>query len=184
MDMTEQLPDVVIISTIEAQIREMAQIEPLLSYLYAHRHGDMFKPVNETLPDIFQVMIPKDEVYLAIEPIKNAIPLVCTAETEVSEMKHYIIRPYNIVPISYDCLVHVMDVAEWTLAVVDYIRMVEVGIRCEEYPTCIKFVVHCHYLFVEYQSIGFTFSIFFHSVFAIIFFRVSFPISSARGSLI
>lgn len=126
--MPEQLPHVVVIATLKAQIGKMTQVDFLLPYLYAHRHCDVFKPVYETVSDVLEVMIAENEIDSAVETVKNPVPIVGTAKAEVAEMKHYIIRADYIVPVRYDCLVHFVNVTERTLAVVDYIRMVEVSI--------------------------------------------------------
>ena len=88
----------------------------------------MFKPVDETLPDVLEVVIAENEIDSAVETVKNPVPLIGTPKAEVAEMKHYIIRGYHVVQVRYECLVHFVDVAIRTLAVFDYIRMVEVGI--------------------------------------------------------
>ena len=73
-------------------------------------------------------MIAENEIYLSVKSAKNPIPLFGATEAEVTEVKDYIIRSDDIVPVRYDCLVHFMNVAKRTLAVADYIRMVKVGI--------------------------------------------------------
>ena len=128
MNVPEQLPDVVVIASLKAQVWKVIQVDFLLPYLYAHRHYDVFKPVYESLPDVLEVVIAKNEIDSAVETVENPVPLIGTSKTEVAEMKHYIIRSDCIVPVRYDCLVHIMYVAKRTLAVVDYIRMVEMGI--------------------------------------------------------
>ena len=128
MDVPEQLPDVVVIATLKAQVWKVIQVDFLLPYLYAHRHCNVFKPVYEPLPDVLEVVIAKNEIDSAVETVENPVPLIGTSEAEVAEMKHYIIRADYIVPVHYDCIVHVMSVTKRTLAVADYIRMVEMGI--------------------------------------------------------
>lgn len=66
MDVTEQLPYIVMIATIKAQIGKVIQVDFLLSDLNAHRHCDVFKPVYESLSDILEVVITKNEVDSAI----------------------------------------------------------------------------------------------------------------------
>ena len=128
MDVPEQLPDVVVIVSLIAQIGKVIQVDFILPYLYAHRHCNVFKPVYDPLPDVLEVVIAKNEIDSAVETVENPVPLVGAAKAEVAEMKHYIIRADYIVPVHYNHLVHFMNVAERTLAVVDYIRMVEMGI--------------------------------------------------------
>lgn len=128
MHMTEQLPDIRLVSTLEAEKRIVAELDFLFPYLYPHLHGDMLKASDKSLTYILQVVIAENKIYPAIESVENLGPFRCTAETEVAEMKHYIIRCDCIVPVRYDCLVHFVNVTKRTLAVADYIHMVEMGI--------------------------------------------------------
>ena len=66
MDVAEQLPHVVMIASFKAQIREVVQVDFLLSDLNAHRHCNVLKPVYESLSDILEVMIAKNEIDSAI----------------------------------------------------------------------------------------------------------------------
>lgn len=54
MNVSEELPHVIMIATIKAQIREVIQIDFLLPDLNAHRHCNVLKPVYESLPDILE----------------------------------------------------------------------------------------------------------------------------------
>lgn len=126
--MSEQLPDVVVIASLKAEIGKVIQVDFLFPYLYAYRHCDVFKPVYESLPDVLEVVIAENEIDSSVETVKNPVPLIGVSKTEVAEMKHYIIRADYIVPVRYDCLVHIMSVTKRTPAVADYIRMVEMGI--------------------------------------------------------
>lgn len=66
MDVAEQLPHVVMITSLKTQIGKVVQVDFLFADLYAHRHCDVFKPVYESLSDIFEVMITEDKVDSAI----------------------------------------------------------------------------------------------------------------------
>jgi hypothetical protein len=64
--MTEQLPYIVMIATIKAQIRKVIQIDFLLPDLNAHRHCNVLEPVYESLPNILEVMITENEIDSAV----------------------------------------------------------------------------------------------------------------------
>ena len=144
MHMTEQLPDFVMIAALEAQIREVVQVDFLLADLNAHRHCDMLEPINYSLSDILEVVIAKNKVDSAVQTFENLIPLFSTSETEVSEMEDYIIRLNHIVPVSDDGFVHLIDSLERAIAILQYVGMVEMGVGSEEQPVTVKLEVHCH----------------------------------------
>ncbi len=64
--MTEQLPHIVMIAAIKAQIRKVIQVDFLLPDLNAHRHCNVLEPVYESLPDILEVMITENEIDSAV----------------------------------------------------------------------------------------------------------------------
>lgn len=142
--MTEQLPDFVMIAALEAQIREVVQVDFLLADLNAHRHCDMLEPIYESLPDILEVVIAKNEVDSAVQTVNNLIPLFSSTETEVSEMEDYIIRPNHPVPVSDYGLVHLADIFERAVAILQYVGMIEMCVGSEEQPVTVKLEVHCH----------------------------------------
>ena len=144
MHMTEQLPDFVMIAALEAQIREVVQVDFLLADLNAHRHCDMLEPIYESLPDILEVVIAKNEVDSAVQTVNNLIPLFSSTETEVSEMEDYIIRPNHPVPVSDYGLVHLADIFERAVAILQYVGMIEMCVGSEEQPVTVKLEVHCH----------------------------------------
>ena len=115
--MTEQLPDFVMIAALEAQIREVVQVDFLLADLNAHRHCDMLEPINYSLSDILEVVIAKNKVDSAVQTFENLIPLFSTSEAEVTEMEYDIIRTDQIVPVSDDGLVHLTYSLERTIAI-------------------------------------------------------------------
>ena len=144
MNVSEELPHIIMIATIKAQIRKVIQVDFLLAYLYANRHCDVFKPIYEALTDILEVVIAENEIDPAVETVKNLIPFICTTETEVSEMEYDIIRTDHIVPVRDDGFIHLTDCFEWAVAVSQYVGMVEVSVGSEEQPVTVKLVVHCH----------------------------------------
>lgn len=49
----------------------MIQIYPLLADLYMHLHCHMLKYVYVALPYIFQIMVAHNQMYLAVQPVKD-----------------------------------------------------------------------------------------------------------------
>lgn len=143
MDVTEQLPDIHFVSTLEAEERIVTEIDFLFFYLYSYLHGYMFKASDKSLTDILQVVVTENQAYLAIESVKYLGPFRCTAKTEVAEMEDNVVIVDRSVPVGYQCLVHFCHIIEGTLAVADYICVVEVGVGCKEHPTSIEFEIHC-----------------------------------------
>ena len=87
MHMTEQLPDIRLVSTLEAEKRIVAEVDFLFPYLYSHLHGDVFKAPDKSLTDILQVVGTENQVYTAIKPIEHLSPFGCASKTEITEMK-------------------------------------------------------------------------------------------------
>ena len=83
-----------------------------------------------------------NEIDPAVETVKNLIPLIGrTTETEVSDMEYDIIWANHIVPVSDDGFIYLTDCLEWTVAISQYVGMVEVGVGSEEQPVTVKLVV-------------------------------------------
>lgn len=150
--MTEQLPDVVMIAALEAQIREVIQVNFLLPDLNAHRHCDMLELINYSLSDILEVVIAKDKVDSAVQTVENLIPLFSTSEAEVTEMEYDIIRTDQIVPVSDDGFVHLTYSFERTIAILQYVGVIEMGVGSEEQPVTVKLEVHCHLFLLRHPG--------------------------------
>lgn len=143
MDVTEQLPDIRLVATLEAEKWIVAEVDFLFSYLYSHLHGDVFKVPDKSLTDILQVVVAENQVYTAIKPIEHLSPFGCASKTEISEMKYDVIIADRLIPVSYQCLVHLSRILEGSLAITNYICVVEVGVRCKKHPASVKFEIHC-----------------------------------------
>lgn len=142
--MAEQLPYIVMIAAIKAQIGKVVQVDFLLFDLNAHRHCNVLEPIYESLPDILEVMITENEVDSAVQTVKNLIPFICTTETEIAKMEYDIIRSNHSVPVCDDGFVHLVDSLERAIAILQYVGMVEMGVGSEEQPVTVKLEVHCH----------------------------------------
>lgn len=154
MDVSEELPHVVMIASFKAQIREVVQIDFLFANLNAHRHCNVLEPVYESLPDILEVVIAKDKVDSAVQTVENLIPLLGSTETEVSEIEDDIIRSNYIVPVGDNGFVHLVNRLERPIAISQYVGMVEMGVGSEEQPVTVKLVVHCHFFLLWYFYYG------------------------------
>lgn len=141
MDVTEQLPDI-LVSAFKTKEGIVVQIDSPLANLYVHLHGDMLEPSHKALTYILQVMVAYDKIYFTVKPVKNLCPFGSTAKTEVAKMKDYIILANRFIPVGYHLFVHFIDIPERTLTIPQYICMVEVGVRGEVHPTSVKFEIH------------------------------------------
>lgn len=131
------------IAALEAQIGKVVQVDFLLADLNAHRHCNMHKSVYEALSDTLEVVIAENEVDSAVQTVKNLIPLISTSETEVTEMEYGIIRADYIVPVGDDGFIHLVDILEWTIAILQYVGVIEMGVGSEEQPVTVKLKIHC-----------------------------------------
>lgn len=144
MHMAEQLPYIVMIATIKAQIRKVIQVDFLIAYLYAHRHCNVFKPIYEALTNILEVVIAENEIDSTVETVKSLIPFISSTETEVSEMEDDIIRSNHSVPVCDDGFVHLINRLERAIAILQYVGVIEMGVGSKEQPVTVKLEVHCH----------------------------------------
>ena len=106
----------------------MAQIDSLLANFYVHLHGYVFKPVDESLADVLQVVIAKYQIDSAIQTVKHPRPLCRSTQTEIAQVENYVICPYHAVPIRYHHLVHLLCILERTVAKPDDVLMIEMRI--------------------------------------------------------
>ena len=143
MHMSKQLPYISLVSSLKTEKWTVAEVDFLFPYLNTHLHGHMLKAIDKSLTYILQVVVTKNQVYPSIKPIEHLGPFGCTSKTEISEMKYDVIIADRSVPVGYQCLVHLCRILERTLAVADYICVIEVGVRCKEHPTSVEFEVHC-----------------------------------------
>ena len=126
----------------------MAKVDFPLAYLYAHLHGHVLEPSEESLTDVLQVMVAKDEIDFAVQAVKKPCPLSRAAQAEVTEMEHGVIIADHLIPIGDYSLVHIIDIPERAVAKPDDVRMVEMRVGCEESMFCIKLEIHFLFLFL------------------------------------
>lgn len=102
----------------------------------------MLKSAIISLSQILDIVVSDNQIYLAVEPIKDICPLCGSTQTKVAEMKHNIVRADYAIPVGYECFVHNLHILKWPTTEVDNIGVVEVSVGCKEYPISIKFVIH------------------------------------------
>ena len=141
MDMAKQLPHV-LVAAFEAEEGIVAKVDFPLANLYAHLHGHVFEPSEESLSDVLQVVVAEDEIYPAVQPVKKPCPLSRTSQTEVAEMEDCVILADHFVPIGDYSFVHLFDIPERAVAKPDNVRMVEMRVGREKRMFCIKLEIH------------------------------------------
>jgi hypothetical protein len=102
----------------------------------------MFKPLNKSLSDIFQVMVAENQVYLPVQTVKQLSPFSGTSQTKISQMENCIILAYNTIPIIYQRFVHLLYIVERTVAELDNICMVEMRVRGKIEFFSLKIEIH------------------------------------------
>ena len=120
----------------------MVEIYLLLPNLDVHLHCDMLKSAIISLSQILDIVVPDNQIYLAVEPIKDICPLCGATQTKVAKMKDYIVRTDYAIPVGYECFIHNLHTLKWPTTEVDNIGVVEVSVGCKEHPISIKFVIH------------------------------------------
>lgn len=64
----------------------------------------------------------------AIQSVKYLCPFGSTSQAEVAEVEDVVINAYHPIPIGYKCFIHVIDILKRTIAELQYISMIEVGV--------------------------------------------------------
>ena len=100
----------------------------MLAHFDVHLHGNVFKPVYESLTDVLQVMISEYQIEFAVQTVKYLCPFCRTTQAEIAQVENGVIFTYRIVPIRYHHLVHLLYVLERTIAKPDDVRMIEMRI--------------------------------------------------------
>jgi hypothetical protein len=59
-------------------------------------------------------------------------------------MEYDIIRSNYIVPVGDNGFVHLAHSLERTIAILQYVGMIEMGVGSEEQPVTVKLEIHCH----------------------------------------
>ena len=140
--MPEELPDI-LVTAFKAQERIVAEIDLLLAHHDVHLHRHMLKATDEALAQVLQVVIAHYQKDLSIQSVEHFGPLSSTTQAEISQVEYCVIGPDYPVPIRYQRFVHLLHILERSVAELDDVRMVEMGIGREECMLRIEIEVHC-----------------------------------------
>ena len=144
--MPEELPDV-LVTAFKAKKGIVAEIDSLLAHHDVHLHCHMLKATDKALAQVLQVVIAHYQIDSAIKAVEHFGPLSSTTQTEVAQVKHCVIGPDYPVPIVNQCLIHLLHILERSVAELDDVRVIEMGVGREECMLRIKIEVHCSVCF-------------------------------------
>ena len=120
----------------------MIQINLLLVDLDIHLHRYMLEVFRVILPQVLYVVGAGNKVYFPVQTVQYVYPFGRTAQTEITQVEHDILRADHAVPIGNNRFIHVRHILERPVAESDDIGMVEVGVGCKEHPASVKFIIH------------------------------------------
>ena len=141
MHVSEKLPCVVIRAAI-AKERTVIQINLLFIHLNIHLHRYLLEVFRVILPQVLDVVVAGNKVYFPVQPVQYVYPFGRTAQTEIAQVEHDILRTDHAVPVGNNRFIHVRHILEGSVAEPNDIGVVEVGIRCKEHPASVKFIIH------------------------------------------
>jgi hypothetical protein len=104
------------------------QINLLFIHLDIHLHRYLLEVFRVILPQVFDVVVAGNKVYFPVQPFQYVYPFGRTAQTEITQMEHDILRADHAVPIDNNRFIHVRYILEWPVAEPDDIGVVEVGV--------------------------------------------------------
>ena len=120
----------------------MIQINLLFIHLDIHLHRYLLEVFRVILPQVLDVVVAGNKVYFPVQPVQYVYPFGGTAQTEIAQVEHDILRTDYSIPISNNRFIHVRHILEWPVAEPDDIGMVEMGVGCKEHPASVKFIIH------------------------------------------
>lgn len=120
----------------------MIQINLLFIHLDIHLHCYLLEVFRVILPQVLDVVVAGNKVYFPVQPVQYVYPFGRTAQTEITQVEHVILRTDHAVPVGNNRFIHVRHILEWSVAEPDDIGVVEVGVGCKEHPASVKFIIH------------------------------------------
>ena len=117
----------------------------------------MLKVFRIILPQVLDVVVAGDKVYFPVQPVQYVYPFDRTAQTEITQVEHDILRTDHSVPIGNNRLIHVRYILERPVAEPDDIGVVEVGVGCKEHPATVKFIIHNLFIHAHHCAVNNTF---------------------------
>ena len=130
MYMAEQLPHPPVGSSI-AEEGVVIQDDGLSAHTDGHLLGNMGEAPHETLFDLLEIMVPEDEIDLAVKLAEDIVPLPGAGEGEVPEVEDHPVRRNRLVPAAHQLTVHLLDVLEGTGTKLQDVLVIKVRIRSE-----------------------------------------------------
>ena len=132
MHMPEKLPAVIPLTALETEERMMTQVDTHLLEAKVSLHGHLLKTAEETLPDIFEVMVTHDKMNLTVQAIQHLRPLGGATQAEITQVEYRILRDNHFIPVTNENLIHFLHVPEGTITKPDNVRMMKMRIRGEK----------------------------------------------------
>ena len=111
----------------------MIEINLLFIHLDIHLHRYLLEVFRVILPQVLDVVVAVNKVYFPVQSVQYVYPFGRTAQTEITQVEHDILRTDYSIPISNNRFIHVRHIFEWPVAEPDDIGVVEVGVGCKEH---------------------------------------------------
>ena len=106
------------------------------------------------LPQVLDVVVAGNKVYFPVQPVQYVYPFGRTAQTEITQVEHDILRTDHSVPVGNNRFIHVRYILERPVAEPDDIGVVEVGVGCKEHPASVKFIIHSLFIHAHHCAVN------------------------------
>ena len=123
----------------------MAEIDSLLAHHDVHLHCHMLKATDKALAQVLQVVIAHYQIDSTIQTVEHFGPLSSSTQTEVAQVKYCVIGSDYPIPIFYHRFIHLLHILKRSVAELDDVRMVEMGVGREKRVIWIEIEVHCSF---------------------------------------
>lgn len=135
----------------------MIQINLLFIHLDIHLHRYLLEVFRVILPQVLDVVVAGNKVYFPVQPVQYVYPFGRTAQTEITQVEHDILRTDHSIPIGNNRFIHVRHILEGSVAEPDDIAVVEVGVGCKKHPASVKFIIHNLFIHAHHCAVNNTF---------------------------
>ena len=102
----------------------------------------MLEVFRVILPQVLDVVIAGNKVYFPVQPVQYVYPFGRTAQTEITQVEHDILRADYAVPVGNNRFIHVRHILEGPVTEPDDIGVVEVGVGCKEHPASVNIDIY------------------------------------------
>ena len=120
----------------------MIQRHLLLIYLDIHLHCYLLEVFRVILPQVLDVVVTGNKVYFPVQPVQYVYPFGRTAQTEITQTEHYILRIDHAVLVRNNRLIHVRYILKGSVAEPDDTGVVEAGVGCKGHSASVKFIIY------------------------------------------